>query len=124
LASNEERCSKLEEKMKFLKDYKNMVKSCIQIQCKVIFILNQQCAKLFNPELYKGHFKTCMTEIPSTAQSEEKKFKISVLKEIQNKDEKTGKIHFEFVIEVENKQNTWKINRKLTHFSSLNKQVN
>jgi hypothetical protein len=39
-----------------------------------------------------------------------------------NKDE-NGKINHEFIIEIEKDNQSWKINRKLSHFVLLNKNV-
>ena len=50
------------------------------------------------------------------------KFLVKVLKELLKKDE-NGKNFIEFVIEIEKESTIWKINRKLSHFVLLNKNV-
>ena len=50
------------------------------------------------------------------------RFKIKVLKEIFKKEDNL-KNNYDFIIEIEKEGQSWKINRKLSHFLLLNKNV-
>jgi hypothetical protein len=83
----------------------------------------QHCAKLFGIEKFKTHFKLCENEL-NTGYNEEKKdhFRILVLKAGMKKEE-NGKNSYEFILEIESGNNTWKVNRKLSQLIVLNKNV-
>lgn len=83
----------------------------------------QHCSKLFGLETFKTHFKQCEIDMNSVIVEEKKDyFRIIVLKGIIKKED-NGKNNYEFILEIESGNNTWKVNRKLNQIITLNKNV-
>lgn len=118
LKNYEDRCCKLEEKLKTYIDYKTIVKATSTFQCK-------ECYKQFSYDIFLNHISKCRFSIQQQEQNINQKIqderKIQAYALISSYIEEQNKI--EIMIEVNHRLQTWKTLAFLDQFITFNEKI-